>query len=63
MIRITGGGSLIPLTGDPLRGKEYQVSIHADRAGLTCLPMTFDGDGDNDIYTAAAAHGYGLTMV
>ena len=47
------------LDGDPLwKGYRYKFT---PAGGADMFAYDFDGDGDNDIYTSAAAHAYGLT--
>lgn len=46
------------LEGDPeWKGHRFQFSA---AGGADMFAHDFDGDGDNDIFTSAAAHGYGL---
>lgn len=47
------------LEGDPSWG-EYRFQFTVP-GGADMFAYDFDGDGDNDIYTSAAAHSYGLT--
>lgn len=47
------------LEGDPLwKGNRFQFS---GPGGADMFAYDFDGDGDQDIFTSAAAHAYGLT--
>ncbi|MFT5040116.1 MAG: lysophospholipase L1-like esterase [Hyphomicrobiaceae bacterium] len=46
------------LEGDPLwKGHRFQFTA---AGGADMFAYDFDGDGDNDIFTSIAAHGYGL---
>ena len=47
------------LEGDPV-WQEYRYQFTAP-GGADMFAYDFDGDGDQDIYTSAAAHSYGLT--
>ena len=46
------------LDGDPL-WKEHRFQFTA-KGGADMFAYDFDGDGDNDIFTSIAAHGFGL---